>query len=72
MRITVDIVIYPVFGAIEVVAAIDVFDYANTWLCQLGCEPASPRPGETRPLVLPVIGRETGRDKVLSRGALHL
>jgi len=32
----------------------------------------TPRPGETRPLVLPVIGRETGRDKVLSRGALHL
>jgi len=34
--------------------------------------PPSPQPGETRPLVLPVIGRETGRDKALSRGALHL
>jgi hypothetical protein len=40
MRITVDIVIYPGFEAIEAVAAIDVFDYANTWLCQLGCERA--------------------------------
>lgn len=34
--------------------------------------PATPQPGETRPLVLPVIGREMGRDKALSRGALHL
>ncbi|RDK07271.1 tyrosine-type recombinase/integrase [Cupriavidus lacunae] len=34
--------------------------------------PATPRPGETRPLVLPVIGRDQGRDKALSRGALHL
>ncbi|MCY1490159.1 Tyrosine recombinase XerC [compost metagenome] len=34
--------------------------------------PATPQPGETRPLVLPVIGREQGRDKALSRGALHL
>ncbi|WP_455281301.1 tyrosine-type recombinase/integrase [Cupriavidus necator] len=35
----------------------------------------TPQPGEARPLVLPVIGRETGREgreKALSRGALHL
>lgn len=31
----------------------------------------TPQPGETRPLLLPVIGREN-RDKGLSRGALHL
>ncbi|KWR77791.1 hypothetical protein RM96_31280 [Cupriavidus sp. IDO] len=29
--------------------------------------PATPQPGETRPLVLPVIGRDQGRDKALSR-----
>ena len=34
--------------------------------------PPNPQPGETRPLVLSVIGRETGREKALSRGALHL
>ncbi|KWR79302.1 integrase [Cupriavidus sp. IDO] len=34
--------------------------------------PPSPQPGETRALVLPVIGRDQGRDKALSRGALHL
>ncbi|AEI81751.1 integrase/recombinase (plasmid) [Cupriavidus necator N-1] len=34
--------------------------------------PPTPHPGETRPLLLPVIGRETGGDKALSRGALHL
>jgi len=34
--------------------------------------PPTPQIEETRPLVLPVIGRETGRDKALSRGALHL
>ncbi|CAN7761672.1 tyrosine-type recombinase/integrase [Cupriavidus necator] len=33
--------------------------------------PPAPRFGETRPLVLPVIGSE-GREKPLSRGALHL
>ncbi|WP_354687529.1 tyrosine-type recombinase/integrase [Cupriavidus necator] len=34
----------------------------------------TPQPGETRPLLLPVIGREghENRDKGLSRGALHL
>ncbi|RWA51082.1 hypothetical protein AU476_25665 [Cupriavidus sp. UYMSc13B] len=31
----------------------------------------TPQPGETRPLLLPVIGSEN-RDKGLSRGALHL
>lgn len=40
MRTTVDIVIYPGFEPIEAVVAINVFDYANTWLRQLGCEPA--------------------------------
>ncbi|MCY1297491.1 hypothetical protein D9M68_645130 [compost metagenome] len=30
----------------------------------------TPQPGEARPLVLPVICRETGRDKALSREAL--
>ncbi|WP_354683306.1 helix-turn-helix domain-containing protein [Cupriavidus necator] len=39
MRTTVDIVIYPGFKAIEAVGAINVFDYANTRLRQLGCEP---------------------------------
>lgn len=39
MRTTVDIVIYPGFKAIEAVAAVNVFDYANTRLRQLGCEP---------------------------------
>ncbi|BDB29861.1 GlxA family transcriptional regulator (plasmid) [Cupriavidus sp. P-10] len=39
MRTTVDIVIYPGFKAIEAVGAINVFDYANTRLQQLGCEP---------------------------------
>ncbi len=34
--------------------------------------PPTPQPEETRPLVLPVIARETGRDNALSRGALHL
>jgi len=34
--------------------------------------PATPQSGETRRLVLPVIGRETSRDKALSRGTLHL
>ncbi|MCY1340384.1 Tyrosine recombinase XerC [compost metagenome] len=33
--------------------------------------PPTPQFGETRPLVLPVIGRE-GSEKPLSRGALHL
>ncbi|VVE52156.1 Tyrosine recombinase XerC [Pandoraea terrigena] len=33
--------------------------------------PPTPQFGETRPLVLPVIGREGG-EKPLSRGALHL
>jgi integrase len=34
----------------------------------------TPQPGETRPLLLPMIGREghENRDKGLSRGALHL
>ncbi|AGW95699.1 hypothetical protein N234_37175 [Ralstonia pickettii DTP0602] len=32
--------------------------------------PPTPQFGETRPLVLPVIGSE-GREKPLSRGALH-
>ncbi len=31
----------------------------------------NPQPGETRPLLLPVIGQEN-REKGLSRGALHL
>ncbi|WP_051320674.1 GlxA family transcriptional regulator [Cupriavidus sp. amp6] len=39
MRTTVDIVIYPGFKAIEAVGAINVFDYANTRLRQLGYEP---------------------------------
>jgi len=33
--------------------------------------PPTPQPGETRPLVLPVIGRQND-EKALSRGALHL
>jgi len=39
MRTTVDIVIYPGFKAIEAVGAINVFDYANARLRQLGCDP---------------------------------
>ncbi len=34
--------------------------------------PPTPQFGETRRQVLPVIGREAGRDKALSRRALHL
>jgi len=33
--------------------------------------PPTPQPGETRPLVLPVIGRQN-QERPLSRGALHL
>lgn len=40
MTTTVDIVIYPGFKAIEAVGAVNVFDYANTRLRQLGRPPA--------------------------------
>ncbi|SOZ34782.1 GlxA family transcriptional regulator [Cupriavidus neocaledonicus] len=53
-KTTVDIVIYPGFKAVEAVGAINVFDYANTRLRQLGCEPkyelrlVAPHPGAIR------------------------
>ncbi|PVY67617.1 AraC family transcriptional regulator with amidase-like domain [Cupriavidus alkaliphilus] len=53
-KTTVDIVIYPGFKAVEAVGAINVFDYANTRLRQLGCEPkyelrlVAPRAGAIR------------------------
>lgn len=40
MSTTVDIIIYPGFKAIEAIAAINVLDYANARLRQLGFEPA--------------------------------
>ena len=54
LKTTVDIVIYPGFKAVEAVGAINVFDYANTRLRQLGCEPkydlrlVGPRAGAIR------------------------